>query len=229
MSGSRDYLRVVLALAAKDLRSELRARETVTSLGTFGLAVLVIFGLALNPVEHDLQPLFGGIYWLAITFAALVALGRSFGREREGGTLEVLALLPVDRSAAYLAKAAVTGLWLSLLALLLSPLFFVLLHIDARPTWWAWVLATVAGVAGLVAVGTLLAALTVQVRASEMLLPLLLLPLVVPVLVAAVRLTDALVLGSGFSAGLAWFRLLVGYDIVFAVTALAVFDYVAEV
>jgi len=226
---NRDFWRVVAAVMARELTAELRGRETLTALGAFALIVLVIFGFALNPVAVDLEPVFAGAYWLALAFAALVAVGRSFAREKEAGTLEAVALLPADAGAVYTAKVLVTTLWLLLVALLLTPLFFVLLDVASRPAWGAWALTTLAGLVGLVAVGTLISAVAVHTRGADLLLPLLLLPLQVPVLVAVVRLDEALLAGEPLAAAAGWLRLLVGYDIVFFVASLVLFDYVAEV
>lgn len=226
---SRHFWRVVAAVAAREITAELRGRETVTALGAFALVVLVIFGFALNPVAVDLEPVFAGIYWLALAFAGLVAVGRSFAREKESGTLEAMAVLPADAGAVYTAKVLVTALWLVVVALLLTPLFFVLLDVDPPPFWGAWALTTLAGIAGLVCVGTLISALAVHARGTDLLMPLLLLPLQVPVLVAVVRLGEGLLAGEPLSAVGGWFRLLVGYDIVFFVASLVLFDYVAEV
>ncbi|MFO7245357.1 MAG: heme exporter protein CcmB [Thermaerobacter sp.] len=226
---NRHFWRVVAAVMAREITAELRGRETVTALGAFALVVLVIFGFALNPVAVDLEPVFAGVYWLALAFAALVAVGRSFAREKEAGTLEAVAALPADAGAVYAAKVAVTTLWLALVAALLTPPFFVLLDVEASPPWGAWALTTLAGLAGLVSAGTLLSALAVHARGADLLLPLLLLPLEVPVLMAAVRIGESLLAGEPLSAAGGWFRLLVGYDIVFFVAALVLFDYVAEV
>ena len=228
MSG-RQFLRVAWAVVLRELRAELRARETITALFTFALIVLTVFGFALNPVEVDLEPVFAGVYWLALAFAGLVATGRAFAQEKEAGTLEAVAAIPADAGAVYAAKVLVTTLWMSAVALLLTPLFFVVLDITARPNPAAWALVTTAGITGFVAVGTLVSALAVHARGSDLLLPLLLLPLAVPVLVAAVRLSEAVLAGQALGAAGGWFRLLVGYDIVFFVASLVLFDYVAEV
>lgn len=220
---------VVGALVRRDLLVETRKYETLTALATFALIVLTIFSLALNPIEKNLAPVFSGLYWLAITFATLVALGRTFGREREAGMLEALATLPADGSAVYVAKVIVTAVWSAALALLVTPLFLVLLDIEARPPWGQWALVVVAGVFGIVVTGTLLAALSAHARGGDLLLPLLLLPLIVPVLLASVRLSEALLVGADMADAAGWFRLLIGYDIVFFVVALVLFDFVVEV
>ncbi|HEY8450502.1 MAG TPA: heme exporter protein CcmB [Bacillota bacterium] len=229
MNAARAYARVLWALIRQDVRAELRSLETLTALVTFALLVLLVFGLALNPVERELDPLVPGLYWVALAFAAVIALGRSFTREREAGMLEALAMLPVDRSVVYVAKAAVSGLWLWLVALAMAPLFFVFLEVQRRPPLGGWLLVTLAGIGGLVAVGTLLAGMAVHIRGADVLLPLLLLPLSLPVLIAAVRVSEALLDGQGWAAAGPWFRLLVGYDIVFFVVSLVLFDYLVEV
>lgn len=213
----------------KDVRAELRSLDNIGILVAFSLILLLTFGFALNPVEKDLNHMFSGIYWLGVTLSGLIGIGKAFDRERESGMLEALAVLPADRGAIYVAKAATTSLWLTLVALLMSPMFFILLDIDLRPQPAGWMAVTLAGIMGLVAVGTLLSGMATYIRGAELLLPLLLLPFTAPVVIAAVRITEGLLRGEGFLEQAPWFQLLIGYDIVFFVISLILFDYVVEV
>lgn len=223
------YGQVVAALVLKDLRAELRTRTTLTTLFMFGVLLITIFGFALNPVERNLTAYAAGLYWLGLSFSVLIALGRAFAREREAKTLEAMAMLPADRSAVFVAKFVVTFAWMLLLSVVLTPLFFAFMQLAVGPPWLEWALILLAGLFGFIAVGTLLSALSVQARGADLLLSLLFFPLTVPVLLPAVRLTDLLMQGQTLAADGGWLRLLVGYDIVFFVIALLLFDFAVEV
>ena len=207
------YATDVLTLARKDLRLELRARDTVPAMVLFVIASLVIFHFALPGASGDLAAY--GLLWVALIFTALLGLVRGFAAEREQGLLDALVLAPVDRSTIWLAKA------LSILA------FLVLAELVALPafalffTTVSW--ATVAGVAladvGICTVGTLLAAMAAASRTRELLLPLLFLPLAIPIVVGGVG--ASVVAGPGRYLGF-----LAAYDAIFAIISWASFEYV---
>jgi heme exporter protein B len=209
----RGYLGDAAALARKDLKLEIRARDTLPAMLLFVVAVLVVFHFALPGNASQRASL--GLLWVAILFTALLGLGRSFVAEREQGVLDGLVLAPSDRSAIWVGKAIATLAFLvaaEVVALPAFALFFT--SIDA---------ATVAGVAladvGICAVGTVLAAMAAAGRARELLLPLLFLPLAIPIVVGGV---GASIAGSSGK----YLAFLALYDAVFAVFAWAAFEYV---
>ena len=215
----------LLALVGRDWLQEWRRREGLAGLATFVLLVGLSLAFALDPNRNPLSPLMGGLLWVAFYFAAMLLFGRSFAQEADRGTLEGLLLAPVDRSLLYLARVASQGLQLLLLELALVPVVLAWLGYQGAPHWAGFVLAMGLGTLGLAAVGTLLGALTAQVRGREALLPVLLFPLTAPVLLAAVQAAGAALAGSPEQAA-PWFRVLAVYDTMFLVAGALLFDYV---
>lgn len=222
-------MRALAWLVWRELRAEWRGREAVAAAALFSLVELLTFGFALDPVEHDLDPLFPGLVVTATAFTAVLVLERSFAREREAGGYENLAVLPVDRALVIYAKAAAVWVVLAGLQALTLPLLVALLRFDRPLAWPAFLAVLALGTAGLALAGTLVAAMAAHGRASGSLLPVLLLPLVLPVVLAMVRAGIALMVDPsiGGEAG-RWFRLLVGYDMVFSVIPLVVADALLE-
>jgi heme exporter protein B len=207
------YLADVATLARKDLRLELRARDTLPAMLLFVLSTLVVFHFVLPGESSELAA--NGVLWVAILFTALLGLARAFVAEREQSVLDGLVLAPSDRSAIWLGKA------LALMA------FLVLAEVVALPAFAAFFAglggATVAAVAladiGICAVGTLLAGMAVASRARELLLPLLFLPLAIPVVVGGVG-------ASVSDAPGRYLAFLALYDAIFALVSWASFEYV---
>jgi heme exporter protein B len=214
------------AVIWKDLRAEWRSREIVSAMLVFTLLVIIIFNFAL-----DLQPnlragISSGVLWVTLAFAGTLGLNRSMAIEKDRGCLDGLLLAPVDRAAIYLGKALANLVFMLLVALIALPLYGILYDTNLFiPGLWLTVLL---GAEGYVAVGTLLASMAVQARTRDILLPILLFPVAVPVVVSAVKAT------SGFLAGLEWVEiqpwitLLVVYDVIFTSVAFMVFDSVVE-
>ena len=209
------FLADVATLARKDLRLELRARDTLPAMLLFVVSTLVVFRFALPEGADDVAA--HGLLWVALVFTALLGLARAWAPEREGGALEGLVLAPTDRSAIWLGKSAAVFIFLCALDAVALPafaLFFAPVN-----------LSTVAGVLlanlGICAIGTLLAAMAAASRTRELILPLLFLPLAIPLVVGGV--------GAGVSAEPARFLAFLGlYDGVFAILCWASFEYVVS-
>jgi heme exporter protein B len=169
-----------------------------------------------------------GLIWVAFVLAGVLGLGKSFAQEREQGSLEGLLLTPVPRGVLYLGKMLGNALFLSVLMLLLVPLAGLLLGVDLRGTAGPLILALLGGVFGFSALGTLLGGITAQVAGREVLLPLLLFPLLVPMLLVEVHLTQSILAGEPLSGQWAWLRLLAAFDGIFLVVSYLVFDSVME-
>lgn len=211
--GLPGYLGDVAALAAKDIRIELRARDTFPALVLFVLSAMTIFHFALPSGSTELAA--QGMLWVSILFTALLGLTRTFAPEREQGMFDGLLLSPVDRSAIWLAKTIAAMAFLlavEVVALLAFWLFFA-------PVGGAMIAAVVLADIGLCAVGALVAAMATASRSRELILPLLLLPLTIPVVVGAVGAS----VGDGAGKYLAFLAL---YDAIFALVAWATFEYV---
>jgi heme exporter protein B len=216
------------AVLWKDLLVERRAKEGANALGFFAILLLFLFYLALGPDRERIEAALAGLFWLAFLLAGVLGLGRSFALERENDCLDALVLAPGDKGGLYLGKVAGT----TALMLGMEVVFVVATGLLYNLDLWAAVprLLVVAffGTVGFAAVGTLFAAMTAQLRAREVLLPVFLLPLVVPVLLAAVRLTEATLAGEPWSGAAAWWQLLLGFDVVFVVAGMLTFEFVLE-
>jgi heme exporter protein B len=217
------------ALVRKDLRVELRTGEAVPAMLLFSLSTFVLFHFAIDrrSVEGDLA---AGVLWVTLLFAAVLGMGRAFVAEREQGGFDGLLLAPVDRTSLFVAKAAVLFLFLVAVELVAVPAFAVLL---LEPSPWPalpelLVVLALADV-GIAVVGTLIGALGVQTRARELIVPILALPLMIPVAIAAARATSPLLAEAGAAALPGRWLLVLGlYDLVFGLLAFAVFDFLLE-
>jgi heme exporter protein B len=207
------YLADVGALARKDLRLELRSRDTFLSMVLFVVATLVVFSFSL-PAETEPEASYG-LLWVALLFTAVLGLTRAFAAEREQRVLDGLVLAPCDRSAIWLGKAIAVVAFLALAEVVALPAFALFFE----PVTWGVVAAVVLADLGLAAVGTLLAAMAAASRARELLLPLLLLPLAIPIVVGGV--------GASISDDPGRFLgFLALYDLIFAILSWASFEYV---
>jgi len=219
----------VTTLLRKELLLEWRTKESVPAMGLFALTTFVIFHFALDrsSLEGDLA---AGVLWATVLFAAMLGVNRLFVAEQEQGGFEGFLLAPVDRSALLVAKAAALFLYLVAVQVVALPAFVVLL---LGPSPGAELLE-VAGVllladAGIAVVGTLASALAIQTRARDLIAPLVALPLLVPVVIAGARATSPLLLEAGADPLPGkWLAVLALYDVVFALLAYAVFDYLLE-
>jgi heme exporter protein B len=213
MRGLTRHLAVAGAIAGKDLRAELRGRQAVTSTLFLAAVTMLVFGFALGPDRDRLADAGPGLLWLAVVLSGILALGRLHHLETEDGAFELLGLYPVSRAAIYLGKAL--GGLAAMLALgaIVVPLSLVLFGVDVVAVAPGLLLVIGLGSIGLAAVGTLYAGLTVRLRSREVLLPLLLLPVVAPLLLASVSATAVLLAGDPFGELVAWLQLLAGYDV----------------
>ena len=222
------WTRRALAVAWKDLLIERRSKETLNALLFFSLLLLFVFQFTLGPDRERLQAVLPGVLWLGFVLAALLGLGRTFLVEREHDCWEGLLLAPGDKSAIYLGKlVSALALMLAVEALVLC-LFAIFFNVDIWSALPGLALVLGLGTLGLASVGTLFAAMTSQVRARELLFPVLLLPVQVPVLLGTVKATEALLLGEPLSTVSHWLGLLVAADAIYLVAALLTFDVVLE-
>jgi heme exporter protein B len=220
------YLRKVMAIVWKDVRAELRTKDILSSMLVFaGLSVL-IFQFAFDLRADNVRLVLPGVLWIAITFAGVLGLNRSFILEQDRGSLEGLLLAPVDRSAIYFGKLIGNLLFIFIVELLLLPLMTVLFNVWLLSPALLLVLAL--GTLGYAAVGTLFAALSINTRAREVMLPILLFPVMVPVFVAGVQAVSRLLDGDSLADIMRWVQLLVAYDAIFIAAAMLLFDYVVE-
>ena len=222
------FARRALVVAWKDLLAERRSKETLNGLLFFSLLLLFIFQFALGPDRERLAGVLPGVLWLGFILSALLALGRTFLVERDHECWEGLLLAPGDKSAIYLGKLAGNLAVMTLVELLVLGLFVVFFDIDLARAFPGLLVVVALGTIGLAAVGTLFAAMTAHIRAREVLFPVLLLPVQVPVLLAAVKATEALLLGEPLAAVAHWVKLLAAADVIYVAVGVLTFDAILE-
>jgi heme exporter protein B len=228
VSGLRAEARIAFAIARKDLLSEVRGRHATVSTLFFAALVLLLFGFALGPDTRRLTEAAPGLLWLAIVFAGLLAVGRLHLVETEDSALEQLALYPVERRAIYAGKAVAGAGAMLVLGGVLLPAVAILYGIDLSAAVPALLATLVLGTVGFAAVGTFYAGLTVRMRAREVMLPLLMLPVVAPLLLAAVQATAAALAGDPFGELASWLQLLVVFDVVMIIAGAATYRFLLE-
>jgi len=215
----------VWTLVLKDLSLEKRSREMLSSMFIFALLVVLVFSFSFDLRVEEVGEVAPGVLWVAITFAGMLGLARSFVLERDQGCLDGLLLCPVDRSLLYLGKMISNLAFISLTELAVLPLCFALFNL---PFHLLLLPILFLGTIGFSAVGTIVSAMTVHARAREVMLPILLFPLVLPVLIAAVKLTGGVLDGQPWVEIRNWMELLVGFDVIFMVISYLAFEYVIE-
>ncbi len=212
----------------KDLLLEQRSKETLNALFFFALLLLFVFQFTLGPDRERLAGALPGLLWLGFILSGLLGLGRAFVVERENDCWEALLLAPGDKSAIYVGKLAGNLLLMFIVEAMLLVLFGVFFNLDLVPALPALVVVIGLGTVGFAAIGTLFAAMTTQVRARELLFPVLLLPVQVPVLLATVKATEAVLLGEPLGAVAHWLKLLAAADVVYVAVGVLTFDFVLE-
>jgi heme exporter protein B len=218
----------LLTITWKDMLSEFRSRETITSMLIFCLIVVVIFNFMFEPGSTLVREMIPGILWVAITFAGILGLNRSFIYEVDQGCMLGLLLCPVDHYIIYLGKMLGNFFFMLIMEIVILPLMIVLFNLNITNILLPLMLVIFLGTLGFAAVGTLLSAISVNTRAREILLPILLFPIAIPILMAAVKATGSLINDATITNALSWIKILTGFDIIFLVISCLLFEYVVE-
>jgi heme exporter protein B len=222
------YLRKVWAIVWKDIVAEFRTKEMFSTMFVFAVLVIVVFNFAfdLRVSGERVRQVAPGALWVAFTFAGVLGLNRAFILEKDRGCLEGLLLAPVDHSAIYFGKMISSVVFMLVVEALMLPVFTAFFGVNLFDL--RLVLVIVMGTVGFASVGTILSAMTAQTRAREVLLPILLLPVAAPVLIAAVKATAGILDGLALSEISRWLQLLLAFDIIFPAVAFMTFDYVVK-
>jgi heme exporter protein B len=228
MSALRREAAVALAIARKDALAELRGRHAVVGTLFFAAVVLLLFGFALGPDSARLAAAAPGLLWLAIVLSGLLAVNRLHLLEADDGALDQLALYPVARRAIYAGKALGGFAVMLGLGIVVLGAVGVLFAVDISAAWLPLLVTVILGAIGIAAVGTFYAGLTVRLRAREVMLPLLMLPVLAPLLLASVKATAAALAGDPLGELGAWLQLLVAFDVIMVVAGAATYAYVLE-
>jgi heme exporter protein B len=238
----RGFISKTNLLIRKDLLVETRARDTLPPMLAFCLtvALLLAFSLPGSAVMSDavdlpvgsiaLADVIAGFLWITILFAGLIGFARTFEVERTEGALDALLLIPLDRSGLFAAKALSNLAFIVIVQLVLIPVFALFFSLDLGTDWFVLVGVIALVDIGFVAIGTLFASLAAQTRSRELILPVLALPALVPIFIAAVELTSDLFMGGGLEtvAARGWFGVLLGFDLVFATVGALAFEFAID-
>ena len=219
----RIFLSHVMAILWKDIRYELRSKQTWLGMGMFALLVLVIFNFTFDLRVDNVSAIAPGVLWIAFLFASLLGLGRTLAAEREQHSMDRLLLCPVDRKAIYLAKLLGNLLFIGVVEIVALPVYALLFNVSLPATL---LLIVLLGTLGIATIGTLFSVMAAATRARELLLPILVFPLIVPVVISVVRATQQLMVPTVNEPP--WIGLLVAFDVIFLSVSMLMFQYVVE-
>ena len=228
MSGSKIFLQQVLALLAKDLKTEWRTREIFTSMFVFAVLVIVVFNFAIGADTELIRQVASGVIWIALSFASVLGLQRTGQMESEEDSLQGVLLALHDRSALFIAKMLAQMVYLLVVVLCILPLCSVWFRVDFIACIGELGMVFILGILGLSIVGTLFAMITLHTRAREVMLPMLFLPVSVPLTIASVYATAQLIGGMTLRDIADYISLIGVFDIVFFTLVLLVFDHIVE-
>jgi heme exporter protein B len=214
------------ALLWKDVLLELRTKERFSSLFVLAFLIILIFIFALSPEQAQRPEIGAAVLWVALVFAGMLSLQRGFLIEQERGCLSGLLLTPIDASTLFVAKFLGNVLFLVVVEMIITPFTLLLFGSLWSSTLFLLPAVELLGIVGFSALGTLFSAIAVRTRAREVLLPVMLLPLLIPLLIASVKVTGALLAGEPWPD--AWLRVLLAFDVIFVVTGWLIFGQVVR-
>jgi heme exporter protein B len=220
------FLRKAVAITRKDILSEARTKEIIFSALVFALLVIVTFNFAFGTDQSDLALVAPGILWVTFTFAGVLSLNRAFVQEKEENCLEGLMVSPVSREVIYVGKMLGSLLFMLVIEIISLPVFAILFNLPVFTG--QLILVTFLATVGFVAVGTLFSALAVNTKAREMVLPILFLPVVVPIIISAVKASGVALTGGSWADIGSWLQILGAFDAIFLVVSFWVFNFVIE-
>ena len=220
-------LRQSLVIAGKDLRAELRGKETVNASLSFSLVILLLFSFAFDPTADETRAICGGLLWLVFAFAGALVLNRSVARDLPNDCLDALIASPLPPVALFLGKVMANMLILMTVEIICLPIFGLFYNVNWTQQFGMLLLVLVLTTWGLTVVGTMFSALTVNMRLRELMLPTLIYPIMIPGLLAAIQLTTLLAVGDPLTPDYyPWLKLLVGFDLIYTLLGLALVDTV---
>ncbi|MDR2870886.1 MAG: heme exporter protein CcmB [Deferribacteraceae bacterium] len=222
-----NFISQTLAIFKKDIQLELKTKEIISSMLLFSMLVVVVFSFLFEPGNIEQAGIAGGVYWMALIFAGLLGLGKSMQAEINGGNLEALLLSPISRNAIFYGKLLSNIAFLLCIQLIMLPLFVVLY--DTNLVSHISMLAVILGTTyAFSLLGTLFSLMAARSSTREILLPILLLPMLVPVILGAIQATNGALFQDAVSTYAVWIRLIVVYDVVFTAIASLLFEVVVE-
>lgn len=220
------FLRTVWAVIWKDLAAELRSREVFSAMFVFALLVILVFNFAMELGIATRRSVTAGVLWTTFFFAGTIGLNRSMAAEKDRGCLDGLLLAPVDRAAIYFGKMIGNLLFMLFVEVLILPIYSFLYNVSLFNMGLLEVILL--GSLGYAAVGTLLASMSIQARTRDLLLPILIFPVMLPVVIGAIRASNGYLRGAEWNEIAPFLNLLIAYDVIFIAVAYMMFDYVIE-
>jgi heme exporter protein B len=217
-------MKIALATLGKDFRIEWRSKDALNAMGFFALLTITIFAFSFEPNAEESRRIAGGIIWVALLFASVIALNQAWTRELSNQVLDALRLAPEASTGIFVAKLVGNFVFVCVIQCILAPVMIAFYNLRSIGPLWQLALTFFLGTWALVVVGTFFGALTLRTRSREIMLPLLLFPIAVPAMLAVVQATTLVLTGEG--SPLMWLKLLAGYDVVFTTAALLLFPVV---
>ena len=218
----------IFVIVLKDLKLDLRRVENFVSMLFFSLIILLVFAFALPPNTAGQIEIVSGLFWISFLLGGILSLNKSFQLEKENACMEAILVAPVSRGSIYLGKMLSNVIFITIVQAFVIPILGVLFNTAVFDNLLDFFLLSVIAAIGFSSLGTLLAGLTSDIRFKEILLPLLLFPLLVPLLLASVTITQAVLGGEGLLGATDWLRLLIGFDLIFLIISYLTFDFVME-
>jgi heme exporter protein B len=225
-----NLFRTALFLAKKDLYSELKTKQILTTQIIFAGLVIVVFSFAFDPANNTTRAVIPGVIWVIIVFSGILGLNRSFISEQRNDTMQGLLVAPMEAASIYLGKFLANFTMMLVVEIVSIPFLFLLFDFKFLGSFPYFILVVFLGSFGFIAIGTFLAALAANSKSSEMLLPLLLFPITTPILIGVVQATKIILTNmEKISSAIAWVQLVTAYDLIFFVVCFLLIDYVLEV
>ena len=222
------YLNQIAAIVWKDFVTELKTRELLSAMFIFALLVILIFIFSINLSIVKASEVGPGILWVAFLFAGTIGLNRSFMLEKENGCLMGLMLVPADRTTIYFGKLISNLIFLSIMELFILPLFMIFFNIDLLSHLGPLLVVVFLGTLGFCALGTLLSSLSANLKTREIMLPILLYPLLIPIIIGAVRMTGQILDGKELADMMKWIGLTASFDIIYIGVSIMTIDHILE-
>jgi heme exporter protein B len=222
------YLNQIAAIVWKDFVTELKTRELLSAMFIFALLVILIFIFSINLSIVKASEVGPGILWVAFLFAGTIGLNRSFMLEKENGCLMGLMLVPADRTTIYFGKLISNLIFLSIMELFILPLFMIFFNIDLLSHLGPLLVVVFLGTLGFCALGTLLSSLSANLKTREIMLPILLYPLLIPIIIGAVRMTGQILDGTELADMMKWIGLTASFDIIYIGVSIMTIDHILE-
>ena len=212
----------------KDIISELRTKELLSSMAAFSIVLIVVFHFSLNISRENAAFIVPPLLWISIIFIGTLGLSRSFAIEKENSAITGVLLSPVDRSILYIAKVISNFLFIFIIQLLLTALFILLFNISFKGEYFNLLIVYIAGGIGFSSLGTLFSTMAINTKLRELILPVILFPLLIPVLINSIKATEIILNGGFFADILPYLKILASFDVIFIVASALVYEFVVE-